>query len=99
MENGIQSFFIYILTALVGIVLWFLRGFHSETKGDIDGLKEGMRAMSEKQVQLDSNQKYLFDKQNEIEKSIEIEIKHIKEIMDTKLDYISKTLDKLVDKK
>ena len=58
-----------------------------------------MRAVSEKQVQLDSNQKYLLDKQNEIEKSIEIEIKHIKEIMDTKLDYISKTLDKLVDKK
>lgn len=99
MENGIQSFFIYILTGLVGIVLWFLKVFHSETKGDIETLKDDLRVLTEKQAHLDSNQKQLGSNLHNIDKSIETEIKHIKEIMDTKLDHISKTLDKLVDKK
>lgn len=89
MENNIQQGFIWVLSGLGVIVAYFLRLLHTEVKADIVKLKEENKELS---IEL----RILKTKQTEIEKSIEREIKHIREIIDTKLDSIEESLDKLL---
>lgn len=81
----------YVLSTLSLIVSYFLRLAHSETKQDIKDLKNELKQMSE-------NQSKLEIKQNQIEKSIEKEIIHIREIMDSKLKSIEENIEKLVER-
>lgn len=90
MENNIQQWFIYVLSGLGVVVTYFLRGLHKEVKTDIAMLKV-------ENAKLTTELRILKTKQTEIEKSIEREIKHIREIIDTKLDIIEEGLEKLLN--
>jgi len=89
MESNIQQGLIWVLSGLTAIVSYFLRLFHKEVKSDIVTLKEENKKLS---IELG----ILKSKQTDIEKSIEREIKHIREIIDTKLDSIEEGLGKLL---
>lgn len=86
-----QYYLISILSALGLIVAYFLRLLHVDIRQDIAKLKEEVVKLSTKQSSLET-------KQTEIEKSIEREIKHIRELIDTKLDSITEVLEKLLIK-
>lgn len=91
MENNIQQAFIYVLSGLGLVVAYFLRLLHTEVRSDIAKLKA-------ENAELSIELRILKTKQTEIEKSIEREIKHIREIIDTKLESIEEGLEKLLNK-
>lgn len=91
MNIGFQEGLLGVISALGLVVTYFLRLLHTELRQDIARLKEENQEMS-------TELRILKTKQTETDKSIEREIKHIREIIDTKLDKIEESLEKLLDK-
>lgn len=80
----------WAFVTLIGIVGWFMRGLITDTKKELESQGKEISKLKAEQAVLSSNQ-------DRIEESIETEVRHIREIMETKLDSISKNIEKLVN--
>ena len=81
--------FTWIVSGLSLLASYLLRLAHSDTRDDIKELKDKVGELSESQSKMET-------KQNELEKSIEKEIKHIREIMDSRLKTIEDGVKDLI---
>lgn len=76
-------------TAMAAIVTYLLKVLHIDLKKDITELKEDVSKIKIEQAGMDK-------RQDTIEKSIEDEVRHIRELMEIKLKAIADNIELLV---
>lgn len=91
-EYSMEKFLGLFVAGLVGIVAYFLRMAHKETKGDLKELNRRITDTEARYIAVEA-------KQTELERAIKTEMEHIREVMETRLGSIDSNIQMLINRK